>query len=74
MKYTLIVEKTGTGYCSYVPDLPGCIGAAATLPKLRTVMAKAIQMHIEGMRENGEDVPPPTSLADSVEVEEYVSQ
>jgi len=23
MKYAVVIEKTGTGYSAYVPDLPG---------------------------------------------------
>ena len=31
MKYAVVFEKTATGYSAYVPDLPGCIAAGATL-------------------------------------------
>jgi predicted RNase H-like HicB family nuclease len=69
MTYAIVIEPTGTGYCSYVPDLPGCVGAAATLPELKVLMAEAIKGHIEFNRELGEEIPPPTTLVASVEVE-----
>jgi predicted RNase H-like HicB family nuclease len=29
-KYVALIEKTSTGYSAHVPDLPGCVAAAAT--------------------------------------------
>ena len=31
MKYAVLFEPTATGYSAHVPDLPGCVAAAATL-------------------------------------------
>lgn len=69
MKYAVIYE-TGPegGYSAYAPDLPGCVAAAATLAELRALMEEAIEFHIEGMGLHGESVPPPSSLAEMLEV------
>jgi predicted RNase H-like HicB family nuclease len=67
-KYTVFIEPTATGYSAYVPDLPGCIAAAATLDETRQLMKEAIEFHIEGMRMNGEQVPEPTRLVEQIEV------
>ena len=67
-KYTVFFEQTATGYSAHVPDLPGCIGAAATLDETRALMREAIKVHIEGMKLNGEIVSEPTPHVEQVEV------
>ena len=54
MKYAVLYEPTATGYSAHVPDLPGCVGAAATLDEARTnSLGEAIEGHIECMLEFG---------------------
>jgi predicted RNase H-like HicB family nuclease len=67
-KYAVILEKSPTGYSAYVPDLPGCVAAAATLDQTDRLIREAIEIHPEGMREDGEDIPVPTTFAGMVEV------
>jgi predicted RNase H-like HicB family nuclease len=67
-KYTVFIEPTETGFSAYVPDLPGCIAAASTLPETRQLIKEAIEFHIEGMRMNSEAVPAPTPYVEQVEV------
>ena len=68
MTYTVIYEKTSTGFSSYLPDLPGCVAAGATLAETKALMAEAIEMHVEAMRADGEPIPEPTTVADTVAV------
>ena len=68
MKYAFLYEQTATGYSAYAPDLPGCIAAASTLDETKQLMKEAIQFHLECMREYGEEIPRPTTVADEVEV------
>ena len=58
MKYAVLFEKTETGYSAHVPDLPGCVAAGATFEETSSLMLKAIQMHLAGMQEDGEDPGP----------------
>jgi predicted RNase H-like HicB family nuclease len=67
-KYTVFIEPTSTGCSAYVPDLPGCVAAGATLAETRELIKEAIEFHIEGMRLNGETVPKPTDLVEQIEV------
>ncbi len=67
-KYTVFFEPTATGYSAYVPDLPGCVAAAATLEETRQLVREAIEFHIEGMRMDGEAVPEPTPHIEQIEV------
>jgi predicted RNase H-like HicB family nuclease len=66
MKYAVLFEKTLTGYSAHVPDLPGCVAAAATLAETAALMREAIRMHVAGMREDGEPVPEPRTIAEYI--------
>jgi predicted RNase H-like HicB family nuclease len=46
------------------PDFPGCITAGSTLEEARRMAAEALAFHIAGMREDGEEIPPPSTLDD----------
>ena len=61
MKYVVIFEKGENSYGASVPDLPGCIAVAKTMAEVRELIAEAIAFHIEGLREDGETVPQPSS-------------
>jgi len=68
MKYAVIFEKSSNGYGAYVPDLPGCVAVGDTLDETQRLIREAIELHLRGMREDGEPIPKPTSFADNVTV------
>ena len=68
MKYAIVVEKGETSYGAYVPDLPGCVAAAATKDEVMKLIKEAIEIHLEDMRKNGEDIPQPHSETAYIEV------
>lgn len=59
-KYLVLFEKSSTGYGAYAPDLPGCIATGRTLQETRDRMAKAVEMHLSAMREDGDEIPQPS--------------
>ena len=63
MEYVVIIEKTDTGYSAYVPDLPGCITVGDTKEDVARHIEEAIQLHLEGMREDGLKIPVPSTEA-----------
>lgn len=67
-KYAVLIEKTGTGYSAYVPDLPGCVTTGKTFSETERLIREAIEFHIEGMKLHGEVIPEPTTAAQYVEV------
>jgi len=67
MRYAMIIEQGERNYSAYLPDLPGCIATGKTLDEVRQNMSEAVDLHLEGMREDGLPIPQPTSLADYVE-------
>jgi predicted RNase H-like HicB family nuclease len=68
MQYAIIVETGANTYSAYVPDLPGCVAAGDTLEEVMQLMQEAIEFHIESLREHGEHIPMPTSLARTIEI------
>ena len=68
MRYAIVIEKAGNNYSAYVPDLPGCIATGATVEETETQIREAIELHLEGMREDGLPIPKPTLVAATVEV------
>ncbi len=60
MEYIVIFEKGKNNYSAYAPDLPGCGVVGETLEDVRTLIAEAIEFHIEGLQEAGEVVPQPS--------------
>ncbi|MCK3658561.1 hypothetical protein A4G18_07505 [Pasteurellaceae bacterium Pebbles2] len=49
-------------YGVIVPDVPGCFSAGDTLEEAFENVREAIEFHIQGLVEDGEEVPLPTSL------------
>jgi predicted RNase H-like HicB family nuclease len=67
MRYAIVVEKAEGNYSAYVPDLPGCVATGDTILDVEREIREAIRFHIDGLKEDGLDVPPPTSIASYVE-------
>ena len=63
MQYLVIIEEAVNSYGAYVPDLPGCVAVGETKAEVRKLITEAIRFHIEGLREDGDVVPPPSSTA-----------
>lgn len=68
MQYTIIIEQAGNNFSAYAPDLPGCITTGQTKEETLRNMREAIEFHLEGLREDGEPVPEPTTTAAVIEV------
>jgi predicted RNase H-like HicB family nuclease len=68
MRYTVILEQGAASVGAYVPDLPGCIAAGETKAEALQLIAEAIELHLEDLRERGERIPEPHSFFETVEV------
>jgi predicted RNase H-like HicB family nuclease len=68
MRYLIVIEKSDTGYSAYSPDLLGCVSTGDTREAAESSMREAVSFHIEGMREDGLEIPEPTSYSSYVEV------
>ena len=68
MKYAVVIEQAESNYSAYVPDLPGCVATGATVEEVETEIREAIEFHLEGIREDGQPVPEPSSSVEYIEV------
>jgi predicted RNase H-like HicB family nuclease len=68
MRYLVVLENGPTSVGAYVPDLPGCVVAAESRDEALMLIREAIEFHIEGLKQSGEPIPPPSSTGEIVEV------
>jgi predicted RNase H-like HicB family nuclease len=68
MRYAVIVEEGETSFGAYVPDLPGCIAAAETRSEVLRLIEEAIEFHVDGLRQDGQPIPEPSSSIEYVDV------
>ena len=67
-KYLIVIEETDGGFSAYSPDVPGCVSTGATRADVERNMQEAIAFHLDGLREDGQPVPRPSTSAAYVEV------
>ncbi len=65
MRFAVVVERGETSFGAYVPD---CIAAADTKEEVLQLIHEAIEFHVEGLREDGQPIPEPSSSIEYVEV------
>ena len=68
MKYLIVIEETKTGYSAFSPDLPGCVAAGSDKENVEKNMKEAIAFHLEGMDQEGLEIPQPHSFSTYLEV------
>ena len=68
MRYAVIIEEGESSFGAYAPDLPCCVAAAGTRKEVITLIQEAIEFHLQGLREDGQPVPEPSSSVEYVEV------
>ncbi len=68
MTYTVIYEKGATSWGAYVPDLPGVITVGNSREEVERLIRQAVEFHLEGMRDEGIEIPAPSSFAGEVDV------
>jgi predicted RNase H-like HicB family nuclease len=67
-RYAIVVEDAGDNLAAYVPDLPGCVATADSPEELGRLIREAIELHLEGLAEDGLPIPEPSSRVEYVEV------
>jgi predicted RNase H-like HicB family nuclease len=60
----LIHKDADSDFGVSFPDLPGLVTAGTTLDEARDMAEEALAFHLEGMAEDGEPIPEPSSLED----------
>ncbi|MDQ3713773.1 MAG: type II toxin-antitoxin system HicB family antitoxin [Acidobacteriota bacterium] len=62
MKFLVIIEKGAKNYSAYSPDVSGCAATGKSVEETLESMREALEFHIEGMLEDGEEIPLPKGL------------
>ena len=68
IRYMVVVERGTTSWGAHVPDLPGCVAVGETRAEVLRLIREAIELHIDGLKQDGSPVPPPSSEGEIVEV------
>ena len=61
----IIHKQEGSDYGVHFPDFPGCITAASSFEEVYAMAKEALQLHIDGMAEDGERIPSPMSFEEA---------
>lgn len=69
MEYLVVIERGPSSFGAYVPDLPGCVAVGESQEEVETLIRDAIALHIEGLREEGQPVPEPSSTSQFVTID-----
>ena len=64
--YAIIIEGEGDSFSAYAPELPGCVAAGKSIEEVEKLMREAIGFHLEMMREHGDEIPEPTTVATAI--------
>jgi predicted RNase H-like HicB family nuclease len=69
MEYLVVIERGPSSFGAYVPDLPGCVAVGETREEVEALIREAIEFHIEGLREEGQPLPEPSSSSQLVSID-----
>ena len=72
MNYPIVIHKDeNSDYGVTVPDLPGCFSAGGTMDEALAMAREAIELHLEGLIEDGQPVPAAGRIEDYRTRREY---
>ncbi len=69
MRYAIVIENAGNNLSAYLPDVPGCITTGRTVEEVLANMREALEFHREGLQEDGEELPLPSTPINGLFVE-----
>ena len=69
VRYAVIFEQAENNWAAYVPDLPGCMTTGKTIEDAERNIREAIEGHLKTLREFGDPIPRPTSVAREIEIQ-----
>ena len=72
MEYAVVIHhEEGSAYGVTVPDLPGCFSAGDTFHQALEKVRESVELHLEGLAEEGLDIPRPTEIDSHLENPDY---
>lgn len=67
-RFLIVIEKANGNYSAYSPDLTGCVATGATREEAEKNMYEAIELHLQGLKEDGLSIPQSTAFAEYIAV------
>jgi len=67
-RFLVVIEKAEGNYSAYSPDLLGCVATGATLEEVEKNMHEALEMHVQGLLEDGLPIPEQRAFAEYIAV------
>jgi len=67
-RFLIVIEKANGNYSAYSPDLPGCVATGTSREEVLKNMHEAIEMHVQGLKEDNLPIPESSSFAEYVVV------
>jgi predicted RNase H-like HicB family nuclease len=65
--YAVVIERASDGgYGAWSPDIPGVVALGDTEAETLEEMRQAIEFHLDGLREDGQPIPQPSTVAATV--------
>jgi len=51
--FVIVIEQAGNNYSAYAPEVPGCVATGSSEEEAELNMRSALEMHLEGMDQDG---------------------
>jgi len=64
-----VIEQGNHNLSASVPDLPGCVTTGKTVEEVERNIREAIELHLEGMLEDGEAIPEPSTAVAYIDMQ-----
>jgi predicted RNase H-like HicB family nuclease len=71
-RFLVVIERATHNYSAYSPDLPGCVATGRTKKVVERRIQEAIELHIRGLIEDGQSIPPTNAVAEYVAISKRV--
>lgn len=68
MRYAIVIEEAENNFAAYVPDLLGCVATGKTIEETESQIREAIELHLQGMKEDGLPIPQPSSQVEYIDI------
>ncbi len=60
--YLVVIECDGSSWGAYCPDLPGVGVVGDSKDEVAALIETAVSLHVEALREAGDEVPEPSAV------------
>ncbi len=57
VSYLVVITKRGATYGAHLPDVLGCIATSTSLERVRQLIKDGLLLHLEGILEDGDELP-----------------